>query len=112
MDGTAPGADRWASIVRERYNKMEVVIATLQGINSNNVWEVEQLRDSFEMHRIWHPFCCFCRETKLYQKLSNPVFFSLSDLLSSISTLQLIHERTKSLAREGAPYSYAYLHIV
>jgi len=92
VDGTAAGASRQVSIARERYNKVKVVIATLQSINNNNIWEVEQLRDSFEMHRIWHPFCGFCRETKLYQKLSNPVFFSLSEILSSVSTLQLLYE--------------------
>jgi hypothetical protein len=52
VDGTAPRADRRISDTRERYNKVEVAIATLQGINNNNIWEAEQIRDSLEMHRI------------------------------------------------------------
>jgi hypothetical protein len=50
--GTAPGTDRRINIVRERNNQMKMVITAIKGIDYGNVWEVEQLCDSLEMHRI------------------------------------------------------------
>jgi 2-keto-3-deoxy-L-rhamnonate aldolase RhmA len=56
VDSTAPRTDRWGNIVREHNNQVKVVILAIEDIDHNNVWEVEKLRDSLEMHRIWHPF--------------------------------------------------------
>lgn len=57
---------------------MKVVIAAIEASDHNNVWEIEQPRDSLETHRIRHLFRGFYLETKHYQKVSNPVYFPLS----------------------------------
>jgi hypothetical protein len=52
MNGAAVGAYWRLYVVRERNNQVKVVVIALKYTDDDNVWEVEQLRDSLEMHRI------------------------------------------------------------
>ncbi len=52
VNRSTPRADWKPFIIRERNNKMVVVIPAIEGADHDNVWEIEQLCDSLEMHRV------------------------------------------------------------
>jgi hypothetical protein len=111
MNRTATGTNGRRGLSRERNNQMKVVIGAVKRADHDNIWEVEQLRDSLEMHRIWHPFCEFVGKQTLTENVKSGATTLLA-LLPTESTLQLIYERTKQKHSEmGTMESRSYYYF-